>query len=138
MLSDAGSYNGSAVFSALQMILDREVADIAMRWAEGYSFDTEQLAVEVMEHVGPGGHFLGEPHALQHTRDFWRSKVMNRMTWEDWDAAGRPEPWKAAEAEVERTLTEHEPEPLSEDVTKELDRIMDSYEAEAMENMEDD
>ncbi|MEX0991478.1 MAG: trimethylamine methyltransferase family protein [Actinomycetota bacterium] len=138
MLSGAGSYNGSAVFSAVQMILDCEVSDIAMRWAEGYSFDAEQLAVEVIEHVGPGGHFLGEPHTLQHMRDFWRSKVMNRLTWEDWDAAGRPEPWKAAEAEVQRILAEHEPEPLPEDVTKELDRIMDAYEAEAMENMEDD
>lgn len=138
MLSGAGSYNGSAVFSPMQMVLDCEVLEIAMSWAAGFPWDAEHLAVEVMEAVGPGGHFLGEQHTRDHMRDFFRSKVMNRMTWEDWDAAGRPSPYTAAQAEVERILAEHEVEPLPEDVQKEVDSIMDTYEQEARDNMEED
>ena len=88
--------------------------------------------------VGPGGHFLGEQHTRDHMRDFFRSKVMNRMTWEDWDTAGRPDPRVAAEAEARRILEEHEPDPLDEDIQKELDRIMTTYEREAYENMDED
>jgi trimethylamine:corrinoid methyltransferase-like protein len=73
-----------------------------MQWSEGYSFDAEQLAVEVIENVGPGGHFLGEQHTLDHMREFFRSKAMNRLTWEDWEAAGKPEPWVAAQAEADQ------------------------------------
>lgn len=138
MLSGAGSYNGSAVFSPPQMILDCEVLEIAMSWAAGFPWDAEHLAVEVMEAVGPGGHFLGEQHTRDHMRDFFRSKVMNRLTWEDWDAEGRPEPFTKAQAEAERIIAEHEVEPLPEDVQKEVDLIMNTYEQEARDNMEED
>jgi trimethylamine:corrinoid methyltransferase-like protein len=58
---------------------------------------------------------------------------MDRTTWEVWDEAGRAEPAAAAEAEVQRILAEYDPEPLPEDVAKELDRIVDVFEHEAQE-----
>lgn len=133
-----GSLHSDSIYSLMGLVLDSEIMEIMFEWANGYAFDEEALAVGTIEHVGPGGHFLGEDHTLTHMRDFFRSRVMNRQTWEDWDAAGRPDPRIAAEAEVRRILSEHEPDPLPEDLEKELDKIMETYEAEARENEDDD
>ena len=131
LLSGAGSLFGDSVFHLPSLVSDAEIARILIRFAEGFSFGEAALAVDVIEAVGPTGHFLGEQHTLDHMREFFRCVVMNRSTWEAWEDASRPEPLAAAEAEVRRILAEHEPEPLPDDVARELDRIMNAYQADA-------
>ena len=132
-----GSLHSDSIYSLMGLVLDSEIMEIMFEWASGYAFDEEALAVDTILNVGPGGHFLGEQHTLDHMRDFFRSRVMNRMTWEDWDEASRPDPRVAAEAEARRILAEHEPDPLPDDVRAEVDKIMEAFEAEARENEED-
>lgn len=129
MISGAGSLFGDSIFHLPSLVLDCEITEILIRWAEGFRFDAETIALDTIEQVGPGGHFLGEQHTLDHMREFWRTTVMNRQPWEAWEADGRPEPSLAAEAEVRRILAQHEPEPLPVDVARELDRILAAYEA---------
>jgi len=133
MMSGAGALNGCSVFSSAEMIMDCDIMDLAMTWAEGYTFNDDDYAVDVIETViaEEKGHFLGEQHTRDHMRDFWKTRVMNRTTWEDWEALDKPQPHQAAEVEVERILAEHEPDPLPEDQRQELERIMDAYQAEA-------
>jgi trimethylamine:corrinoid methyltransferase-like protein len=47
-----------------------------------------------------------------------------------WEAAGRPDPRRRAREEVRRILAEHQPEPLPEDVDRELVRIIEVRTAE--------
>ena len=132
IFNGAGGLYGSNVFSPTQLLLDREIFDVAVRWAEGYAFDEEDFATPVIEEVGPGGHFLGSKHTLRHMRELWRSQVMDTSTWEAWETAGRPEPAAAAEAEARRLLAEHQAEPLDDGIAAELARIVAAYEREAL------
>ncbi len=138
VFSPADLYNGAGglyaanVFSPVQLVLDAELFGIAVRWAEGHALDEERLGLEVIERVGPEGHFLGEPHTLAHMHELWRSRVLDDTSWEEWEAAGEPDAVARAEAEAKRLLAEHEPEPLPEDVERELGRIVAAYETEAL------
>jgi trimethylamine:corrinoid methyltransferase-like protein len=64
--------------------------------------------------------------------ELWRSRILDDTSWEEWEAAGEPDAVARAEAEARRLLAEHEPEPLAEDLARELARIVAAYEAQAL------
>ena len=136
LFSGAGGLYASNVFSHAQMMLDSEVFGMVARWAEGYSFDDERIGIDTIDQVGPANHFLGEQHTLDHMREQWRSAYMDRSSWEEWQAAGEPDPEAAAKAGALRLLAEHEPEPLDDGLSDELSRIVAAYQAEALEQPE--
>ena len=138
MCSGAGSLFNDSVYSLVDLILDTDIWEVVVRTGEGFPFEEEDFAMHAIESVGPGGHFLGEQHTLDHMRDFWRSEVVDRSTWDEWEASGRPDPRPAAEEKLRTILATHEPEALPDDVAKELDRIMTAYEAEAREGLDED
>jgi trimethylamine--corrinoid protein Co-methyltransferase len=87
--------------------------------------DDEQLALDVIHAVGPGGHFLAQKHTRRHMRDLWLPRFMDRRPYEVWAAAGDgPRSWAADEAR--RILAEHKPAVLEPRLAAELDRLADS------------
>jgi trimethylamine--corrinoid protein Co-methyltransferase len=137
IMTGAGSLNADSIYSLQGLVLDAEIMEMAYQWVKGFEVTDESLAVETVANVGPGGHFLGEKHTMDHMRDFRRSDVMNRLDWEGWTEAGRPTPEDAAKEKVRQILATHEVDPLPDGVEAELDKIMGAYEKEALENEED-
>lgn len=132
LFSGAGGLYAANVFSPAQLVLDCELFGQVVRWAEGPTIDDEHLGLDVVDHVGPEGHFLAEPHTLEHLGELWRSRSMDSSSWEEWEAAGESDAADAARAEARRLMAEHEPEPLDDAVARELSRIVATYEAEAL------
>jgi trimethylamine--corrinoid protein Co-methyltransferase len=128
ILSDAGTLYSSLIYSYESFLLDAEMFGFLCDLWEGYDFSREAAGIADIAEVGPGNHFLGQAHTLEHMRDFWMPKFFNRTTWEDWDAAGRPEPQDRAREKVREILDTHVTEPLPEDVDAELQRIIAAYE----------
>ncbi len=132
LITGAGSLYDDVVYSLTELVLDAEIFEMVVRLAEGWRVDDEAIALETIEAVGPGGHFLGTPHTLANLRSFLRETVMDRSSWEAWEQAGRPDAARRATERARSILAEHEPEPLPEDVARELDRIVAAYEREAL------
>jgi trimethylamine--corrinoid protein Co-methyltransferase len=132
MLTGIGSLYGDSVSSITELMLGAEIYEIAARWAEGFAFDDEAFAVDSIDAVGPAGHFLDQEHTLIHMREFWRDTHMDRRSWEDWEAQGRPNPTVAANEKATQILATHEPDPLPDGIEAELDRIMEAYERDAL------
>jgi trimethylamine---corrinoid protein Co-methyltransferase len=109
LLASAGMRDGGRVFSPAALLLDAELFGLVRRIPLGFAADEEALAVEQIESVGPGGHFLGETHTLRHMREAWMSRFMDTDTWEGWEARGRPEPPQSARAKALELLESHEP-----------------------------
>jgi trimethylamine---corrinoid protein Co-methyltransferase len=120
------------VSSITELMLGAEIYEIAAGWSDGFAFDDESLALDAINSVGPAGHFLDQEHTLIHMREFWRETHMNRMTWDAWEGAGRPDPQVSANDKARQILETHEPMPLPDGMQEELDAIMDAYEAEAL------
>ena len=131
LINGAGSLYDDVVYSPVELVLDAELFEMLVRFAEGFPFAAEDAAVDTIAEVGPGGHFLDRPHTLANMRAFWRS-VMDRSSWEAWETAGRPDPTVAATERARALLADHEPEPLAEDVARELGRIVQAYERQAL------
>jgi trimethylamine--corrinoid protein Co-methyltransferase len=132
MLTGIGSLRGDSVSSITELLLSAELFEIVACWSEGYDFSADAFQLDAIDAVGPTGHFLDQDHTLAHMREFWRDTFMDRRSWDAWEAEGRPTPAVAAAAEAARILATHEPLPLPEEVAAELDRIMGSYEREAL------
>ncbi len=121
MLTGIGSLYGDSVSSITELMLGAEIFEIAAGWSDGFSFDDEAFALDSIDAVGPAGHFLDQEHTLLHMREFWRETTMNRLTWDAWEAAGRPDPTVAANEKAKHILETHEVLPLPDGMQDELD-----------------
>jgi trimethylamine--corrinoid protein Co-methyltransferase len=130
LVSATGTVYGSRVMTFENILLDAELWDIACRMLEGFTVDEEQLAVEAIEAVGPGGHFLAAPHTLTHMRERWMARAFGRETWEEWELQGKPEPKDRARERAKEILRTHEPLPLAEGLEAELSEVVEHHATE--------
>ncbi len=128
LLAAAGLRNGGRVFSAIAMLLDAELFDLVRQIPLGFEVNEETLALEVIEKVGPGEHFLGEPHTIRHMRESWTSHFMDTDTWEAWEEAGKPQPPERAHARALELLASHEPMPLPPAVEERIREVIAEHE----------
>jgi trimethylamine--corrinoid protein Co-methyltransferase len=86
--------------------------------------DDEALAVSVIDQVGPGGEFLTHDHTMNHWREFWLPQIFLRQSWEKWEAQGSKDARAVVREKTLHLLDTHQPEPLPDSVSQELDRIL--------------
>lgn len=72
-----------------QTVMDDEIIGMSRLIAGGVEVTEETLAVDEICNVGPGGHYLYEDHTMKWFRNHWKPTLMDRNSYEDWDAAGR-------------------------------------------------
>jgi trimethylamine--corrinoid protein Co-methyltransferase len=130
LLASAGLRDGARLFSPVAMLLDTELFDLVRQIPLGFEVDEETLAVEVIEKVGPGGHFLGERHTLRHMREAWRARFMDTETWEAWEEKGRPQPPEHAAEGARELIASHEPTPLEPDTEERIREVIAEHERE--------
>jgi len=81
---NAGSLGNGTILSAEQMVIDSEIIAVAERFFAGIDVDTEHLAADVIEDVGPGGEYLTTRHTLEHCRsgEHFVSQLLNMQNAE--------------------------------------------------------
>jgi trimethylamine--corrinoid protein Co-methyltransferase len=127
MLLGAGLLHGSRIWSYEQMLMDCEIFDLVEKMMRGITVDSETLAFETIQSVGPGGNFLGQKHTTKHMRKRWVPQFMDRRTYETWEVEqDGARDW--ARAKAKEILSSHEPEPLDPKLSQELHQIIASVE----------
>ncbi|MCD6164210.1 MAG: trimethylamine methyltransferase family protein, partial [Candidatus Odinarchaeota archaeon] len=108
-----------------KLVIDNEICGYALRLVRGIQVNEETLALDVIEKVGPGGHFLGQKHTRKWFKieEYMPSYVIDARSERDWFERGAKDIVQRAKERVDEVLREHEPEPLPPDVEKELDNI---------------
>ncbi len=104
------------------MVLADDVVDTVKHFMRGIPITKETLALDLIDHVGPGGHYLTQKHTLNHFRAMKYSKLFERMRLSQWESAGA----RRFEQRLQALTIEkmkYRPQPLPEDVVKELDRM---------------
>ena len=111
-----------------KLVIDDELCAMAYRLVEGIDVDEETLALEVIEKVGPGGHYLGERHTLKHFRRerYIPSDVVCRLSLDAWRKAGSKDIITRAKERVEKLLREHQPKPMPEERAEALKEVLNS------------
>lgn len=108
LIHDVGYLSNGMVCSAAQLILGDENIGMAKRFLRGLEVNRETLAREVIEKVGPGGHFLDLDHTYHHfKRELWTPGLMTRSTYEDWQNQGAQDMATRIQEKLEDIVKNH-------------------------------
>jgi trimethylamine--corrinoid protein Co-methyltransferase len=116
---------GSMILSLEQLVIDAEVFRMCQHAHRGILTHDEMWLDDVIQRIGPGGHFLAEKSTSANIRsgEWMIPRLGVHDTQESWEMAGKKNILEEAREKVENLLSTHEPLPLSDEVEKELDKI---------------
>jgi trimethylamine--corrinoid protein Co-methyltransferase len=121
LIHDIGlPYHASRVF-AEGFVLADEIIAMVRSFLKGLRLDEYALAVELIDRVGPGGHFLAESHTLDNFRRVWHPQLFDRSM-----KGGADSGEAFARRLSERTrqlLATHQPRPLAPEADRRLSEI---------------
>jgi len=126
LIHDVGYLDQAMICSTAQLVLGNEAVGMARKFMQGITVNTETIARQVIEDIGPGGHFLGHKHTLKHCRSaIWSSKLLTREPYENWEAKGSKEMDQRIQEKLEDILDNHEVAPLPGKVLARIREIRD-------------
>ena len=121
----AGWLEGGLVASFEKIVVD---AEMLRSWAEilkPIEFGDDELAVEAIKGVAPGGHFFGTEHTLaRYEHAFYRPLLSDWSNHEAWVEAGARDATHRATEVWKRLLAEYSPPPLDPAVRGALDEFV--------------
>jgi trimethylamine--corrinoid protein Co-methyltransferase len=113
--------------SLVMLTMQHELLGYVERIMRGVEVSDETLGLDVIRSVGHDGTFLDQMHTVQHFRqELWFPQLLDREFWPNWVDHGASTMYDRCIALKDRILREHVPEPLDEDTTKEIDKIVDA------------
>ncbi len=110
----AGMLEDMSTIAYEQFVIDNDMLGLVMRAVRGIEVDDETLAVDVIDRVGPGGHYLADEHTLRHMRSehYYPSDVFDRRGRDEWEADGGSDAWVRAKDLARKILADHQPASL--------------------------
>lgn len=89
LIHDLGYIGVGLTFSLEYLVLCNEGVGAAKFMTRGVEVNPRTLALDVIEKVGPGGHFLTEQHTLDYFKhEMHFTKLFNRSAYDNWQATG--------------------------------------------------
>lgn len=107
----AGWMEGGLHASFEKMVLDADIIGMIRAFLQPLQIDTDELAMEAIREVGPGGHFFGCAHTQSRYRTaFFAPMVSDWRNYETWREAGSPTAYDTCER-IWRERLDHYVEP---------------------------
>ena len=123
VISGTGHLGAAAGASHEKLVMDNEIMGAIRRILKGIEVTDETLAVDIIDEVGPGGHYLSQKHSRDHLRnERWFPKVSYRSNVEEWKKH-RGDFWKNAREQTIRILETHKPVPLDGDIARRVNDL---------------
>ncbi|GAB1361422.1 trimethylamine methyltransferase family protein [Rhodobacter sp.] len=117
----AGWMHGGLTASFEKLVLDAEMLQMLQAMQQPVSTDPQELALQAIAEVGPGGHFFGTSHTLERYRDAFHRPLLSDWTaHEAWKAGGALRTVERAAALWPKLLAEYQEPKLPEDRAEEL------------------
>ncbi len=126
LVHDVGYLEGGLTNSLEMIVMADEIIHWVKRFMQGVVVDEETLAVNQIDQVGLDDDFLALDHTNAHFREDWYPSLLNRKNHQDWKDSGGLSLRQRAKDRIEKILSEHEPEPLPEVMTKKIQELIDS------------
>ena len=128
LVHDMGYIESGLTASYEMLVAMDEVAGLVGRLMGGIEVNEETLALDLIDDVGPGGHFLGETHTVRHFRENWYPNLWNRQYRKNWEAGGGISLGERANRQVCQILREHRPPELDPVIRTRLDELLSEAE----------
>ena len=124
IVHDVGLLDHCRNISPAAIFIANEIIEQLSNYIKGIEVNDDTLLLDVINKVGPGGHFLEEPTTLKRFKKMWYPKFFRRemVNPDQSDIMDR------VIASIDHILTTHVPTPLSED----KERILQHHEQELL------
>jgi trimethylamine--corrinoid protein Co-methyltransferase len=126
LVHDSGWLDHGSVASPAHMVLVHEVLHMVNQYMRGIPVGDETLALELIDSVGPGSHYLHQDHTLRHFRDVWYSNLFDRTIYAQWLDAGAKHFQERLREQTQKAM-EHQPAPLPPEVLREMERMAQTW-----------
>jgi len=105
----AGILDSGNSISYEQFVIDNEIIGMIHRILTGIKVNEATLGFDVIEKVGPGGHYVMEDHTVEHMMDeFFYPNLSVRYNFDIWEEKGRPDMLSRANELVQHILEDCE------------------------------
>lgn len=121
----AGWLEGGLVASFEKIIIDCEMLQHMSYMLRPLKIDMEEIGLEAMQEVGPGGHFFGCGHTMERFKTaFYEPFLSDWQNHENWQLAGGKDATTRATELWQTILKEFEPPPTEPAVSEELEMFV--------------
>ncbi len=118
----AGWLEGGLVASFEKVVVDCEMLQHMRRLLAPVKITREEIGLEAMQEVGPGGHFFGCDHTMARFRDaFYEPFLSDWQNQENWRLAGAKDATMRATEVWQRMLAEYEAPTLDAAIAEALE-----------------
>ncbi|TPW11204.1 MAG: hypothetical protein FD127_3348, partial [Acidimicrobiaceae bacterium] len=117
----AGWLEGGLTASFEKLVIDAEMLQMIAEYLRPLEVNDDELAIEAIIDVGPGGHFFGSPHTIQrYEHAFYSPMVSDWRNFEAWSEAGSVDATTRANRIWKQLLAEYEAPPLESAIDEAL------------------
>jgi trimethylamine--corrinoid protein Co-methyltransferase len=121
---DVGMLDSGTTFSPELVVFSDEAIAMCRQFMAGMVIDSESLALDVIDQVGPGGNFLDADHTVANFRRMWMPTMFNRMPGHQWKAEGSKRSGQLIKEKTISIMETHKPAPLPSAAYDEIERIL--------------
>lgn len=105
----AGWLEGGLTASFEKLIVDAEMLQMMVEWMKPVVVNDDELALETIRDVPPGGHHFGTPHTLaRYETAFYATMLSDRQNFELWQEGGSKDAAVRANAIWKKLLSEYQ------------------------------
>ncbi len=125
---DTGLMDHATMISPELIVLMNEIIDMVKVLIGGIEISDQTMALNLIDSVGPGGSYIAEEHTLKHFRSFWIPKVLDRSRLtSDLDDKSIKHSEDLVNEKTREIMDTHTPQPLSDDIVKEIKKVEESW-----------
>ena len=88
LLHDIGYVSSGTASSYESMVVFDELVGWVKAYLDGVAIDTDALALEEIDAVGPGGSHLSRKYTRKHVRDYVAPRLISQDQYDSWQAMG--------------------------------------------------
>lgn len=123
---DVGYIEYGSTASLAMLVICDEIIGMARRIVRGIEVTPETLAVDVIDQVGPGGHFLRTDHTRKYFKqETWYPTLIDRKIYANWKADGGKTLTERANEKVISILENYQPEQLKPDIQQKIKAVVE-------------
>jgi len=131
ILHAAGWLEGGLTASFEKFILDVEMLQMFAELFQPVPATAEEIGIDAVAEVGPGGHFFAAAHTMQRYRDaFYSPLISDWRNYGAWVEAGAKTATERAASVWQQTLAAFQPPPMDATVQEELTAFLERRRAE--------
>ena len=136
LVNHAGGWlEGGLTASFEKLIIDAEMLQMITEYLRPIAVDDDELAVDAIAEVGPGGHHFGTSHTLERYESaFYAPLLADRQNFEAWQESGSVDIAQRANALWKQMLDEYEQPPLDEAIDEALVEYVEKRENTLLRN----